>query len=105
MPDPTPPPPTGGTGSTGGTNSTENFDTWYANARAIIMNLNTSDDFLTKYISNQFSSVGDGSADSLAKKNALEMLVSRRTELSSMISNILRIIADASRQVISNIRP
>jgi hypothetical protein len=48
--------------------------------------------------------VGDGSADSLAKKNALKMLVSRRTELSSMLSNIQRIIADASRQVISNIR-
>ena len=70
MPDPTPP-----TGGTSGAGSTENFDTWYANARAIIMNLNTSDDFLTKYISNQFSQVGDGSADSLAKKNALRFRV------------------------------
>ena len=79
----------------------KDFDSWFDTTKAKVMDLNMSDDDFIKFVSKEFSS----SKSSEAKKTALQQLIALRSEAVESISNALRVILEASRVVINNIRP
>ncbi len=82
----------------------EDFDDWYKTAKTKIMDLNTADDDLIKYISKQYASSTKSTADTEAKRNALQQLISVRAQVVSATSNIMRILSETSRYIINNMR-
>ncbi len=87
-----------------GSGSSASFDTWYAGAKAKVLDLDVSDDDLIKYIGQQFQAAGSGGADSEAKRSALQQLVDLRTRIATAMSTMLQALAQAAHLIIANMR-
>ena len=85
--------------------SSSNFDSWYAGAKAKVMDFEMSDDDLIKYLGQQFQEAGKGGADSEAKRNALQQLVELRSRATSAMTNMLKTLMQTAQLVITNLRP
>lgn len=80
--------------------SSADFDSWYDKTKAKVLDLNMSDDALIKFVSKEFGSTS-GSAD---KRNALQQLVELRAQISTGMSNIIKVLSETARYVINNFR-
>ncbi|MBP9839232.1 MAG: hypothetical protein KBC84_11050 [Proteobacteria bacterium] len=77
---------------------------WLKNAKEKVLDLSMSDDDLIKYIGDMFSGKGKNAADSEARRNQLQQLISLRAQIASAMSNIMKILSETSRSIINNIR-
>ncbi len=87
--------------STKSNSSTASYNTWAEGAKAKLLDLNTSDDDLIKFIGKEFSAAGS----SEEKRQALQQLISLRSQMAAGMSNILKILSETARSIINNIRP
>lgn len=92
------------TSSTTKNKEEKDFDEWYKNAKEKVLDMNTSDDDLIKFISKQYLGSTKSNADTEAKRNALQQLISVRAQVVSATSNIMKVISETSRYIINNIR-
>lgn len=83
------------------TGSTKEFNSWYDKTSEKVLNLNLSDGDLIKFIGNEMNdkNLGEG------RRQALEMLIEKRSRVSLVMTNMLKVLAETARAVISNIRP
>lgn len=83
------------------TGSTKEFNSWYDKTSEKVLNLNLSDGDLIKFIGNEMNdkNLSEG------RRQALEMLIEKRSRVSLVMSNMLKVLAETARAVISNIRP
>lgn len=73
---------------------------WTDNAKKVLMNMNTSDSKVYDFMSNEFTSKDT----SPQRQQVMMYLLGQRQQTTSLISNMLRMIADGASQIIRNIR-
>lgn len=73
---------------------------WTDNAKKILMNMNTSDSKVYDFISKEFTS----NETSPQRQQVMMYLLGQRQQMTSLLSNMLRMIADGASQIIRNIR-
>ena len=73
---------------------------WQKSARDTLLNMNTTDADVLKFISAEL----DGGNVSVARQQAITYLIGMRTQLAAMISNVVRTLIDGGNQIIRNIR-
>lgn len=74
--------------------------TWSDNAKKVLMNMNTSDAAVYDFITKEFTS----SDTSAQRQQVMMYLMGQRQQMTSLLSNMLRMIADGANQIIRNIR-
>ncbi len=78
--------------------STENISDWYQTASATVLNLATPDSELIRFFSDEYASA------SPAKQVALQQLADMRSRSAAALTQLIRLIGETARQIISNIR-
>lgn len=73
---------------------------WTDNAKKVLMNMNTSDSKVYDFISKEFTSQDT----SPQRQQVMMYLLGQRQQTTSLLSNMLRMIADGANQIIRNIR-
>lgn len=73
---------------------------WSDNAKKVLMNMNTSDAKVYDFITKEFTS----SDTSPQRQQVMMYLLGQRQQVTSLLSNMLRMIADGASQIIRNIR-
>jgi hypothetical protein len=73
---------------------------WSDNAKKVLMNMNTSDSKVYDFISNEFTSKDT----SPQRQQVMMYLLGQRQQITSLLSNMLRMIGDGANQIIRNIR-
>ena len=71
---------------------------WYRDASATVLNLATPDAELIRFFSEQYATA------SPAKQAALQQLADMRTRSAAALTQLIRLIGESARQIISNIR-
>lgn len=73
---------------------------WTDNAKKVLMNMNTSDSKVYDFITQEFTSKDT----SPQRQQILMYLLGQRQQITTLMSNMLRMIADGASQIIRNIR-
>lgn len=74
------------------------FEGWYKDASATVLNLATPDGELIRFFSEQYATA------SPAKQAALQQLADMRSRSAAALTQLIRLIGETARQIISNIR-
>ena len=82
----------------GGAQNAGELAGWYRDASATVLNLATPDAELIRFFSEQYATA------SPAKQAALQQLADMRSRSAAALTQLIRLIGESARQIISNIR-